>query len=46
MAKDVPPADIVFINTTFGQVLNMTNSMGFTEVYDDPSSLRLPYCIV
>jgi len=27
-----------FAGATFGQVLNMTNSMNFTEVYDDPRS--------
>ncbi|MDK3075738.1 serine hydrolase [Sedimentitalea sp. JM2-8] len=37
----VPELDVedgAFAGATFGQVLNMTNSMDFTEVYDDPTS--------
>jgi len=30
--------DGAFADATFGQVLDMTNSMDFTEVYDDPKS--------
>ena len=30
--------DGAFADATFGQVLNMTNSMDFTEVYADPRS--------
>lgn len=35
---EIKVADGAFANATFGQVLNMTNSMDFTEVYDDPRS--------
>jgi len=35
-----------FASATFGQVLNMTNSMDFTEVYDDPKSGIMTYVAV
>ena len=35
-----------FADATFGQVLNMTNSMDFTEVYDDPKSNIMTYVAV
>ena len=35
-----------FANATFGQVLDMTNSMDFTEVYDDPNSGIMTYVAV
>jgi len=38
--------DGAFANATFGQVLNMTNSMDFTEVYDDPNSGIMTYVSV
>ncbi|WP_428674024.1 serine hydrolase domain-containing protein [Roseibium sp.] len=38
--------DGAFANATFGQVLDMTNSMDFTEVYDDPKSGIMTYVSV
>ncbi len=38
--------DGAFANATFGQVLNMTNSMDFSEVYDDPKSGIMTYVAV
>ncbi|WP_202395805.1 serine hydrolase domain-containing protein [Stappia sediminis] len=41
VTKYIPELDTengAFADTTFGQILNMTNSMDFTEVYDDPRS--------
>jgi len=38
--------DGAFANATFGQVLNMTNSMDFTEVYDDPKSGIMTYAAI
>jgi len=38
--------DGAFANATFGQVLDMTNSMDFTEVYDDPNSGIMTYVSV
>ncbi len=35
-----------FADATFGQVLDMTNSMDFTEVYDDPKSGIMTYVAV
>lgn len=35
-----------FNGATFGQVLNMTNSMDFTEVYSDPNSGIMTYVAV
>ncbi len=35
-----------FAKATFGQVLDMTNSMDFTEVYDDPNSGIMTYVSV
>jgi len=38
--------DGAFTDATFGQVLDMTNSMDFTEVYDDPLSGIMTYVSV
>ncbi len=38
--------DGAFADATFGQVLDMTNSMDFTEVYDDPMSGIMTYVAV
>jgi len=38
--------DGAFASATFGQVLDMTNSMDFTEVYDDPKSGIMTYVAV
>jgi len=38
--------DGAFADATFGQVLDMTNSMDFTEVYDDPRSGIMPACTI
>jgi len=38
--------DGAFASATFGQVLNMTNSMDFTEIYDDPKSGIMTYVAV
>jgi len=49
VAKYVPDLgtrDGAFADATFGQVLDMTNSMDFTEVYDDPQSGIMTYAAV
>lgn len=49
VTKYVPELDVedgAFAKATFGQVLNMTNSMEFTEVYDDPNSGIMTYVAV
>jgi len=38
--------DGAFASATFGQVLDMTNSMDFTEVYDDPKSGIMTYAAI
>jgi len=49
VSKYVPEfktADGAFASATFGQVLDMTNSMDFTEVYDDPKSGIMTYAAI
>ncbi|WP_428818335.1 serine hydrolase domain-containing protein [Microbulbifer sp. MCCC 1A16149] len=49
VTKYVPELNVTdgaFANATFGQVLDMTNSMDFSEVYDDPRSGIMTYAAV
>lgn len=49
VTKYVPELNVedgAFADATFGQVLNMTNSMDFSEVYDDPKSGIMTYVAV
>ncbi|SHG07772.1 hypothetical protein SAMN04487965_3270 [Microbulbifer donghaiensis] len=49
VTKYVPELNVkdgAFAKATFGQVLDMTNSMDFSEVYDDPKSGIMTYAAV
>ncbi len=44
--SELKTKDGAFADATFGQVLDMTNSMDFSEVYDDPTSGIMTYVSV